>query len=195
MKKERLSKKSISRMLMGFFLMPILPMMLADILFFSRGLDTFNRFQSVPARVISISEEMIEIRTSKYGNQGALYDYRVRPLVTYEYVVGGKKYISNRYFLFEGSTLSDRPENRHKETSISGRILRSVKPGANITVNVASSDPDLSFVNYGWQALFSSFFFWLKTYSAFVLLALVAWGLDSLARFSQKNQPHHEGSI
>ena len=65
--------------IIGLLLMPFLPLLLADALFLSHGFDAFHHFVSVPATVVAVGVEMMEVRTRKTGSEYAAAVERLRP--------------------------------------------------------------------------------------------------------------------
>ncbi len=157
--------------------MPVLPLCLVDLLFFTQGFELFKQYRSLPAHVVRVGVDTIDIRRTRHGSEGAIVDHRVRPRITYAYVVDGETFYSSRYFLLEGSSLSDRPEDSEKPGSVSQRMRAAADAQASLRVKVAASDPALAFVDVGWDAALGSVGFWLRAYLVFAAFMIASVSL------------------
>jgi hypothetical protein len=161
--------------MLTFFTAGVVLLGAADILFFGRAIDVLRPTVTLPARVVAVSEETIETRLSKHGNQGARMEYRVRPKLSYEFELDGQRYFSSHYFLYESQVLADLPDERLKPGSVTLRMAPNAVIGKQIEVHVAVDAPELSYVDLGREGLHHNLRYWMNAWLAFAGFALLAW--------------------
>jgi hypothetical protein len=159
--------------IIGLLLMPFLPLLLADALFLSHGIDAFHHFVSVPATVVAVGVERMEVRTRKTGSEYAGAMERLRPQITYRFEFDGHSHLSSRYFLMESTALTDAPEDQGQPGSVSQRMARHAVPGRVMQVYVARAEPSVSYVDFGWAGLAHVVRFWGGIYLFFAAVILL----------------------
>jgi hypothetical protein len=172
--KRRITTRTLFEML-AFFTAGVVLLGAGDVLFFQRAIDAFRPTVTLPARVVMVGEETVETRHSKHGDQGATFEHRVRPQVTYRFELDGRPYMSSRYFLHESPVLADLPQDRHKRGSVSLRMAPDAVVGRQLQVHVVKDAPELSYVDKGWDGLLHNIAYWLEVWLAFAAFSLVGW--------------------
>lgn len=179
------------RFLVGFLLFPVLPFIAVDLLFFARGVDAFNSFQRVDGVVVAVNRVDIDVRVTKHGSQGAVYQRRVRPQVTYRFSLDGQERTSTRFFLLDSDDLSDTTEEVDRKGSLTSRISREYPVGAQVHVVVARREPELSFLEVGIGAVYRSLTLWLGFYVIGSTLMGVGYLISNIRRVPRRSRRQH----
>jgi Protein of unknown function (DUF3592) len=169
--------------LLGMFLM-MLAMMMVDLMAFGTGADVFHRFETTRGVVTVISEANIELlrtSTARTGQNGALHEHRVRPLIEYQYDYQGRNYTHTKYFLVDNDTYSDLPSRKAAKNSVTKKMLSRVAVGDAVEVKVAIEEPSLSYVEFGWPVVLRVCGWWARAYLFLSIFSAFGMVLITLA--------------
>lgn len=148
----------------------LLVIMATDLLMFRAGLDGIGRFERVQATVLSIHETQHVQRTSRSGNQGAIYNSEPALVYSFQSVVGGETVRFSRVFLLGGAMEVPR---RVIEASDS---LAKLKVGDAVTAYYYPAT-GVAFVQFG---LLQALKFWGLAFGGFAVLFALGGGMVAL---------------
>ena len=158
----------------GFFIFPIVPMLLVDILFFNLGVNYFNQYVPVQALIVKVESQIVKSRRTRSGVSGAIYETYSSPDIAYEFQWNGVLKIATGVSLFypqDGMQVKDAMMLK----SDVNPSYKNLKVGMPVLAFVNTENPNDAFLYKGWNVVFDSVLTWIGFY--FGVIALCALGI------------------